>query len=115
MTDLGKLTELEKEYGEVRTRLLDSAGLTAEQQKELSAVEKTLEDLRARKSEEERKASGGGTLSLASATNDEDTAKAFNHLTPGEKARLYTENREEWQKGISAVERQGTRRLLGTN
>ena len=113
--DLGKLKELEKEYGEVRTRLLDSAGLTAAQQEELAKVDKTLLDLRARKTKEERKASGGGALSLASATNDEDTAKAFDHLTPGERAHLYTENREEWQRGIDAQEREGTRRLLGTN
>lgn len=112
MTDLGKLKELENEYGEVRTRLLDSAGLTAEQQEELAKVDKTLLDLRARKNEEERKVAGG-VLSLSDTKTDEDTAKAFAHLTPGERARLYTENREEWQRGLDAQEREGTRKLLG--
>lgn len=115
MTDLGKLKEMEKEYGEVRTRLLDSAGLTAEQQEELAKVDLTLQDLRARKTEEERKAAGAGALSLGSTTTDADIAKAFDHLTPGEKAHLYTEDRGEWQRGIDAQEREGTRKLLGTN
>ena len=114
MTDLGKLKELEKEYVEVRTRLLDSAGLTAEQQKELAKVDLTLQDLRARKTEAERNAAGGGgTLSLSQATTDEEVAKAFGSLTPGETARLWTEDFDEWQKGLDATERVGTRRLLG--
>lgn len=114
MTDSAeKLEQLENEYSAARTTLLSNA-LTAEQQKALGEMDKKLDDLRARKTEQERReAGGGGILSLNAAQNDEDTAKAFNSLMPGEKMRLYQEDRSSWQHGIDAVEREGMRKLLG--
>lgn len=109
-----KLKALEQEYSEARTTLLTSA-LTTEQQKALGEVDKKLADLKARKEAEEKRAgAGGGIVSLASATDDEATAAAFTKLLPGEKARLWMDDREEWQRGLDAVDREGTRRLMGS-
>ena len=110
---VAKLEQLENEYSAARTTLLSNA-LTAEQQKALGEMDKKLDDLRARKTEQERReAGGGGIMSLASAKSDEDTAKAFNSLMPGEKMRLYQEDRSSWQHAIDATEREGMRKLLG--
>ena len=103
-----KLGELEQEYTERRQRILDAA-LTEEQRKDLATVDLTLRDLQARKN----KQTAAVTLSLSDVTTDENVAKAFRALTPGETARLYEENRTEWQRGLDAVERVGTRRMLG--
>ena len=73
-----KLGELEQEYKERRQRILDSLDLTAEQRKDLALVDLTLEDLRARKNEQK----AAGTLSLSDTKTDEETAAAFQSLTP---------------------------------
>ena len=114
MTDSAeKLEQLENEYSAARTTLLSNA-LTAEQQKALGEMDKKLDDLRARKDAAEKKASAGaGILSLNAAQNDEDTAKAFNSLMPGEKMRLFQEDRSSWQHAIDCTEREGMRKLLG--
>ena len=113
-TEAEKLLALEKEYSAARTTLLTSA-LTAAQQKTLGEVDKKLDDLRKRKEAEASQGGGGGAiLSLASAKNDEDTAAAFAKLLPREKTQLWMDDRDEWQRGLDAVDREGTRRLMGS-
>ena len=108
-----KLKALEQEYTKARSVLLGNA-LTAEQQKTLGEMDTKLDDLRKRRGAEEKRAGGGGGIvSLASATDDEDVAKAFNSLMPAEKFKLYETDRPEWKRGLDAQERVGTRRLLG--
>ena len=105
-----RLLALEQEYSAARSTLLKDS-LTEAQQKTLGEVDRKLADLAKRKEVEASR--GGGIVSLALAKDDQDTAKAFTDLLPAEKFKLYEENREEWQRGLDAQEREGMRKLLG--